>query len=229
VRRSFLAERLTKEGSMRPRIRVFLLAGHRLLREALGRTLRKRPELLVVGESPALPDVAGLVVQSGADVLLLDALSGLSANLRPLRDLHELCPDAKILLIGMEEDEQTFLKAVELGVVGYLFEDASAMDVVAAIRAVAAGEAVCPSRLNMSLFRTIARGKSFNTDVNVKADLRLTRREQELVPLIARGLTNREIASQLNLSEQTVKNHVHRMLRKVGVEDRLSVVEAVMS
>jgi DNA-binding NarL/FixJ family response regulator len=214
---------------MHSRIRVFLLAGHRLLREALGRTLRKRAELLVVGESPALPDVASLVMQSGADVVLLDALSGLSANLQPLYDLHQVCSKAKILLIGMEEDERTFLKVVELGVVGYLFKDASAVDVVAAIRAVAAGEAVCPSRLNMTLFRTIARGKGFTTEVGVKADSRLTRREQELVPLIAKGLTNREIASHLNLSEQTVKNHVHRMLRKVGVEDRLGVVEAVTS
>lgn len=214
---------------MRARIRVFLLAGHRLLREALGRTLRKKPELLVVGESPALPDVASLVVQSGADVLLLDALSGLSANLQPLYDLQRLCPNAKVLLIGMEDDERTFLKAVEFGVVGYLFKDASAMEVIAAIRAVAAGEAVCPSRLNMTLFRTVARGKSSNPAVKLKPELRLTRREQELVPLIARGLTNREIASQLNLSEQTIKNHVHRMLQKVGVEDRLSVVGAVIS
>jgi len=63
--------------------------------------------------------------------------------------------------------------------------------------------------------------------MRVKSHLGLTRRQQQLVPLIAQGLTNKEIALQLNLSEQTVKNHVHRMLQKVGAEDRLSVVEMV--
>ena len=214
---------------MRSRIRVFLLAGHRLLREALGRTLRKRQDLLVVGESPALPDVASLIVQSGADVLLMDSLSGLSSNLQPVSNLHRLHPNAKVLLIGMEEDERTFLEAVQFGVAGYLFKDASAMEVISAIHAVAEGEAVCPSRLNMALFRAVARGRSSNATFKPKTELRLTRREQELVPLIAQGLTNREIASQLNLSEQTIKNHVHRMLRKARVDDRLSVVEAAIS
>jgi DNA-binding NarL/FixJ family response regulator len=63
--------------------------------------------------------------------------------------------------------------------------------------------------------------------MRVKSQLGLTRRQQQLVPLLAQGLTNKEIALQLNLSEQTVKNHVHRMLQKVGADDRLSVVEMV--
>jgi DNA-binding NarL/FixJ family response regulator len=63
--------------------------------------------------------------------------------------------------------------------------------------------------------------------MRVKAQLGLTRRQQQLVPLLAQGLTNKEIAVHLNLSEQTVKNHVHRMLQKVGADDRLSVVEMV--
>jgi DNA-binding NarL/FixJ family response regulator len=63
--------------------------------------------------------------------------------------------------------------------------------------------------------------------MRVKAQLGLTRRQQQLVPLLAQGLTNKEIAAHLNLSEQTVKNHVHRMLQKVGADDRLSVVEMV--
>lgn len=211
---------------MTARVRVFLLAGHRLLREALARALRKRTDIFVVGESPVLPDVVSLVAQSRADVLLMDALSGPSANLQLLNEVQRLYPCAKVLLIGMEEDERTFLDAVQSGVAGYLFKDASAMEVVAAIRAIAAGEAVCPSRLCMTLFKAVVRRKAPIPTANLKTVQRLTRREEELVPLIAQGLTNREIASHLNLSEQTIKNHVHRMLRKIGVDDRHEVVEA---
>jgi DNA-binding NarL/FixJ family response regulator len=214
---------------MHNRVRIFLLAGHRLLREALGRTLRKKSDLFVVGESAAFSDVTSLIAQSEADVLLLDALINHSANLQLLYDLHLVSPKTKVLMIGMEENERIFLEAVQSGVAGYLFKDASAMEVVAAIRAVAAGEAVCPPRLCMTLFKAVAGGKVPIPPVTLNMELGLTRREQELIPLIAQGLTNREIASHLNLSEQTIKNHVHRMLRKTGVDDRLSVVEAAIA
>jgi two-component system, NarL family, nitrate/nitrite response regulator NarL len=86
---------------------------------------------------------------------------------------------------------------------------------------------VCPPRLCMALCNVVARTASFRPDVTLTVNLGLTRREKGLIPLIAQGLTNKEIACRLNLSEQTIKNHVHRMLRKVGVRDRMSVVEKV--
>ena len=101
------------------------------------------------------------------------------------------------------------------------------MDVMVAVRAAVQDEAVCPPRLCFSLFRYMAGTYTSLPNVRVKAQLGLTRRQQQLVPLLAQGLTNKEIATQLNLSEQTVKNHVHRMLQRVGAGDRLSVVEMV--
>ena len=101
------------------------------------------------------------------------------------------------------------------------------MDVVAAIRAVIQDEAVCPPRLCLSLFKYVAGMRTNLPNVRVKVQLGLTRRQQQLVPLVAQGLTNKEIALQLNLSEQTIKNHIHRMLQRLGVEDRLSAVEIV--
>jgi len=181
--------------------------------------------MFVVGESPVLPDLASLVAQSEADVLLMDAFMSHSAGLQMLDDMRRLCPRTKVLMIGME-DERMFLEAVQSGVAGYLFKDASAIEVVAGIRAIAAGEAVCPSSLCMTLFKAVAGRKAPAPRITLKTELGLTRREQDLVPLIAQGLTNRQIASQLNLSQQTIKNHVHRMLRKIGVDDRLAVVEA---
>jgi DNA-binding NarL/FixJ family response regulator len=111
------------------------------------------------------------------------------------------------------------------GIAGYVLKDASAMEVAAAVRSVANGEAVCPPSLCLALFERVANQNAQPASFVIRHNLGLTRREQQLVQLISGGLTNKEIATQLNLSEQTVKNHVHRMLRKLGATDRLSAVE----
>jgi DNA-binding CsgD family transcriptional regulator len=100
------------------------------------------------------------------------------------------------------------------------------VEVVSAIRAVAQGKALCPSRYARMLFDHFALQAKELPNSRTRAELGLTRREQELVPLIDRGMTNKEIASLLNLYEQTVKNHIHRILRKVVAEDRLGIIEA---
>jgi DNA-binding NarL/FixJ family response regulator len=131
----------------------------------------------------------------------------------------------KAVMVGMEEDEATFFQAVAEGVVGYVLKDASAAEIVRVIRAVAAGEAVCPPRFSLSLFQCAARDVCFTFEPSQKAQFGLSRREQQLVGLIRLGLSNKEIGNRLNLSEQTVKNHIHRILRKVGANHRLEIVE----
>jgi DNA-binding NarL/FixJ family response regulator len=128
-------------------------------------------------------------------------------------------------MIGMDADRDTFLRAVQDGVVGYVLKDASAIEVAAAVRSVAGEEAVCPPRLCLALFEHVATQCSQRPSFYIKHGLGLTRREQQLVHMIGSGLTNKEIATQLNLSEQTVKNHIHRMLRKLGATGRLAAVE----
>jgi DNA-binding NarL/FixJ family response regulator len=114
---------------------------------------------------------------------------------------------------------------VREGIVGYILKDASAMEVASSVRAVATGEAVCPPALSLALFEQVAKQSNQPNHFSIRHNLGLTRREQQLVRMISHGLTNKEIASQLNLSEQTVKNHIHRMLRKLGASDRLNAVE----
>jgi DNA-binding NarL/FixJ family response regulator len=99
------------------------------------------------------------------------------------------------------------------------------MEVAGTIRAVAAGEAVCPPTLSMALFRSVAAQAPAPSIISWGAELGLSRREQQMVELLRERLTNKEIALRLSLSEQTVKNHVHHILRKVGVPNRLTVVE----
>lgn len=210
---------------MQPNVRVFLIAENRLLREALSRILSKRPELDLVGAVPFSTEAIHNILEASPEILVLDSVPSLLGDFDFVRRARTAAPNLRILLIGMDNDQDLFLRAVRAGVVGYVLKDASAMDVVAAVRAAAQEEAVCPPRLLNSLFRHVATQAAGIPSVRVRLDFGLTRREQQLVPMIGQGLTNKEIASQLNLSEQTVKNHVHRMLQKVGVSDRLSVVE----
>jgi DNA-binding NarL/FixJ family response regulator len=165
------------------------------------------------------------IISAQANVVVLDSVSPVLAERGLVRELHRLNPAIRVVMVGMEAEEGVFLRVVQAGAVGYVLKDASAAEVARTIRAVAAGEAVCPAALSVALFQWVVRHKPAVPGMHLKNSLGLSRREQQLVGLIQRGLTNKEMASQLNLSEQTVKNHVHRMLRKVGAPDRLAFAE----
>jgi len=207
-------------------VRVFILAENRLLREALTRILNKKSDMRVVGASAFSPNVVDQIRAATPDVLLSDSAAVALSKLRLVCEVRAASPGLKVVMIGMDPDRDTFLHAVRDGVVGYVLKDASAIEVAASVRSVANDEAICPPGLSLSLFeQEFQRNVRPSTHFVLKSNLGLTRREQQLVQMISRGLTNKEIASQLNLSEQTVKNHVHRMLRKLGASDRLSAVE----
>ena len=205
-------------------IRVYLLIENRLLREALDRLFHKRPDLEVVGQgdrhSP-LESVGDL-----CDVLALDYFD-------PQRFPAFFCTHApptrlfKAVLIGMADDSAQFLQAVRAGVSAYLLKDASASDVVSAIRATFRGEAICPPKLCATLFEHYAQWARQGQTGALGRRADLTFRQRQLVDLVAKGLTNKQIAAQLNLSEYTVRNHIHRIMKQVDAGSRREAVKAV--
>jgi DNA-binding NarL/FixJ family response regulator len=208
-----------------PRIRVCVAADNRLLREALAGILAKRGRVdVIVLASPMAPDV-GALVSHEVQVLLLVSQGNIEEDLRTIQRVHGAAPAVQILLIGSTNEDGEFLQCVRAGISGYLWRDASADDVLEGIRAVRAGEAVCPGALCTVLFRYFERETPELPCASPRQRLGLTRREQQIVPLIAKGLTNKEIANHFCLSEQTVKNHLYRMKHKIGAEDRLSIVQ----
>jgi DNA-binding NarL/FixJ family response regulator len=214
-------------GPQEVRVNVFLVAANRLLREALARVLRTKGDVQVVDACAPDATLPAKIAAALPDVLLFEGETSSKPDLAVVRDLLGRLPSLRVVLIGMAAQERTFLESVRAGVAGYVLQDASAMDIVSAVRAVSQGEAVCPPRLCMALFRHFARDTGKLPAVRMRMDLGLTRREQQLLPLIAQGMTNKEIASHFNLSEQTVKNHIHRMLQRVGASHRLEAVELV--
>ena len=209
-------------------VRVFLLIENRLLGETLDRLFHKRPDFCLVGRCSAAETGTIDVRNLQCDVLVLDHLR-MASLLDIVSDNGEqTAARPRIVLISMEENEEQFFTAVRSGISAYLLKDASADDVVAAVRAATRGEAVCPPRLCFALFQCMAR-IALETPVQnwERPKAVLTIRQQQLIALVAKGLTNKEIASQLNLSEYTIRNHIHRIMKQVDVGSRGEAVQAI--
>jgi|SRR5215471_4264641 len=202
---------------------VYLLAENRLLREALIRLLSKKSEVSVVGANAYSTAVHREIIAARPQIILMDS-SG-SKDTRPslISTLRSAIRNVRIVMVDMESDEETFLDAVRAGVVGYVLKNASAVEVADAIQSVAAGKAVCPPSLCLGLFRCVMQQTASPRATSWGYNLGLSRREQETLELLRYRYTNKEIALRLNLSEQTVKNHVHHILRKLSLPNRFSV------
>jgi len=212
-----------------PQVSVYLLTENRLLRDTLARLLRKHSEINVVGVSRRSETVKDEIISSHCDVVLTDYLDS-TARSTFLRDVLERGPGIKLLLFGMNEDPDVFLEAVFLGICGYLLKDASAAEIVAAVRAAVRGEATCPPSLCMALIHHLSkkRHEKFETADAPNVDRKaLTPRQLQLIRLVANGMTNKEIAANLNLSQFTVKNHIRRVMRQVEAASRYDAVNLV--
>jgi DNA-binding NarL/FixJ family response regulator len=207
------------------KFQVYLLAENRLFREALSRILNKKGDFQISGAEPFRADSEARIAELKPDILLADAtaLKVSAANIIP--HLRKLMPELRIIMIGMDSNRESLLQAVRIGAQGYVLKDASAAEVAAAVRAVINHEAVCPPSLVSILFDSVAKWQAGFPTARAQRQLGLSRREQQLVHMISEGLTNKEIATRLGLSQQTVKNHVHRMIRKLGATNRLTIVE----
>ena len=159
--------------------------------------------------------------------MILDSLTIRSPAFAPIPEVLRRSRELKVVLIDMDCDPEMFLGCVRAGAVGYLVKEASATDIISSIKSVASGKAACSPELCMVLFQTVSQQWTSQPSARIKAEFGLTRRQQQLVPLIADGLTNKEIASRLNVSEYTVKSHIHQMLRRVGANGRLEVIDRV--
>ncbi len=217
--------RTVHEKQLSQNIRVLVAAENRLLREALARALRKDNSIRVVSTIDFASETVKQIAQAKPDVLIIDPTGADFSIVKLVADAIGEVPDLKVILSGMEVDHLAFLRSVQAGIAGYLLKDASANDVVAAVHSTARGEAICPPELCLALFNWVARQEMPICSPDGNQQIRLTRREAQMLHIVIRGLSDKEIAMHLNLSEQTVKNHVHRLLHKLGTANRQAASE----
>ncbi len=201
-----------------------------MLREVMAAIFHKQSEFSVVASIRYGTNAYEQVLASQCDILLADQASASTFPNNFIGDFLRIADGRKAVLFGMEDDAEVFLQAVRSGVSGYLLGEASAEDMITAVRRVTAGEAVCPPWLCHHLFQFVARTTregSMILNQHLCRKLGLTARQQQLVALLARGFTNKEIAGSLRLSEFTVKNHLHRIMRQLNAESRYAAVQTV--
>jgi DNA-binding NarL/FixJ family response regulator len=210
--------------------RLFLVIENRMLREAMTALLQRQPDFCVVDSIHYSLSAYRVIASSQFDILLADQASTSAFPSNFIGDVLSLSLGRRAILFGMENDPEVFLQAVRSGTSGYLLGEASAEDAIAAVRRVVAGEAVSPPCLCHYLFQFVARTTregSMILNQRLCHRLGLTARQQQLIALLARGFTNKEIAESMRLSEFTVKNHVHRIMRRLNAQSRYAAVQTV--
>lgn len=197
------------------RIRVFLLDDHEIVRRGLRELLSLEADVEVVGESGSAEEAIRRIPALRPHVAILDARLPDGSGIEVCRQVRALDPSIAGLILTSYDDEQALTAAVLAGACGYLLKDIQGNDLVATIRAVAAG-----TRL-LAQARVEAWQESLTAPIPTDPRLRrLTPQERRILSLVAKGLTNRQIGGELFLAEKTVKNYITAVLAKLGMERR---------
>ena len=200
-------------------VRVAVIADVRMYRDGLAAALRNEDGLEVAGAFAQPPDALEALAP---DVVLFDVSR--PQALGTVRGLVGRMPTAKVVVVAMPEREGDLLAYAEAGVSGYVTCEQSIEDVVGAVQAVARGEMICTPRMAATLVRHVATLAAGLADRPRRGEQALTRRELEIVGLIDRGMSNKQIARALHIEVATVKNHVHNILEKLGARSRAQAV-----
>lgn len=200
-------------------IRVLVVDDHSLFRRGVIQTLRQEGDMTVVGEADSAASAIEAAKDHLPDIVLLDLKLPDASGLSVARELQRECPYSKVIVLTVVEDEEALLQALKEGARGYLLKGISAEELVQVLRAVHRGETYVTPTMAGRLLSELAQPKSQRATRAVSGDL--TEREQTILELVAQGLTNKEIANRLYLSEKTVKHYMTNILQKLQVRNRV--------
>ena len=204
-------------------IRVAVVDDQELFRRGLVMLLNAEDDITVVGQAADGDEAPGLAAEVAPDVILMDVRMPRQSGIEACVPTKDVAPSAKIIMLTMSEEEADLYDAIKNGASGYLLKDASIDEVSSAIRLVADGQSLISPSMAVKLleeFKLISRVGERPHSISP----RLTSRELEVLSLVARGRNNREIARQLFISENTVKNHVRNILDKLQLHSRMEAV-----
>lgn len=209
-----------------PVIRVVVADDQATIREALATMLDLLPDISVVGTARNGEIAVQQVAQHHPDVLLTDLRMPVMDGAEATRLVAEQSPDTAVVLLTTFDDEQSILSALQAGARGYLTKEAGRDEIAAAIRAAASGQAVLDPGVQARLVQAVVTGTNVTRGVasSTVAPDGLTPREVDVLMLIAEGLSNREIANRLFVSEATVKTHINNLFAKAQLRDRAHAV-----
>jgi two-component system NarL family response regulator len=207
-------------------IRVLIADDHALFRRGLEMVLEEEDDIDLVGQASDGSEARVKVGESLPDVVLMDIRMPRSTGIEACRAMKEAVPSTKIVMLTISDEEEDLFEAIRAGASGYLLKDIPLDEVAEAVRSVHGGQSlISPAMAGKLLteFATLARRTDDEPVQQVPAP-KLTDREMEVLKLVAKGMNNRDIARELFISENTVKNHVRNILEKLQIHSRMEAV-----
>ncbi|OLZ68992.1 DNA-binding response regulator [Streptomyces sp. IMTB 2501] len=207
------------DGEQGSPIRVFLLDDHEVVRRGVRDLLDDEPDISVIGEAGTVAQAVVRVPALRPQVAVLDVRLPDGDGVSVCRELRSRMPELACLMLTSFDDEEALLDSIMAGASGYVLKQIQGSDLVSAVRTVAAGQSLLDPNATTKLMARLRGGQQREEEPDGLQGL--TDREQEILALIGEGLTNRQIGERLYLAEKTVKNHISRLLAKLGVERRI--------
>jgi DNA-binding NarL/FixJ family response regulator len=208
-------------------IRTMIVDDHALFRRGLEMVLDEEGDIELVGQASDGTEAVEKAAESLPDVVLMDIRMPRSSGIEACRAMKEAAPSAKIVMLTISDEEEDLFEAIRAGASGYLLKDIPLDEVADTVRAVYGGQSLInPSMAGKLLteFATLAKREADTDPTQEVPAPRLTEREMQVLKLVARGMNNRDIAKELFISENTVKNHVRNILEKLQLHSRMEAV-----
>jgi two-component system NarL family response regulator len=205
-------------------IRVLIADDHAVFRRGIRVILDHAPDIEVVGEAADADAAEAAEASLEPDVILMDVRMPGGSGIEAAERIKSRQPDAAILMLTASEDESDLFEAIKAGATGYLLKEISVEEVCDAVRAAAAGQSRLAPRMASKLLSEFAMLSQRGAETDAGSPARLTDREMDVLRLMAKGQSNREIAKELFISENTVKNHVRNILEKLHLHSRMEAV-----
>jgi len=205
-------------------LKVLIVDDHALFRRGLQMVLKQEDDIEVVGEAGDGHEAVEKATELMPDVVLMDVRMPRRSGIEATEQIKDLLPHVKILMLTISDEEADLYDAIKAGASGYLLKEISIDEVADAIRSVWAGQSrISPSMASKLLTEFAAISKRAEERQQLPAP-RLTEREMEVLKLVAQGMNNRDIAKELFISENTVKNHIRNILEKLHLHSRMEAV-----
>lgn len=210
------------------KIKILIADDHALVRTGIATLLQSYPEFVVVGEATDGNEAVEMTGKVQPDVVLVDLAMPKMNGIEATRQIRERYPNTKVLVLTMHENDEYIYQILKSGAGGYVLKDSSREELSSAIRAVARGEKFFSSRVSEIMVESFVKRREQLPVELSSADIPLTKREKEILSLVAEGLTNQQIADKLFISPRTVDTHRTNIMQKLDLHDVASLVRYAM-
>lgn len=208
------------------KIKLLLIEDNRLLRNGIASMLKKQPDMQAVATVGNGENILAMMEKLHPHIVLLDLGLRSQNSIQIVKSSKQNFPETKIIVMDLIPLQSDVLEFVRAGVSGFILKDANVSDFFKTIRTVSKGGKVLPPHLTGTLFSQIVDHAINGSSASViNQSVRMTKRERQVVELIADGFTNKEIAQKLHLSPYTVKSHVHNILEKLALNTRVQIAK----